>query len=307
MDDPNVKPKRGLARFVDSGRAEGARLARRESLGELTPLSELESQLAEAERRVAHPEARLWQREHAAMTLRGIFKAVSGREAEMGEIPARAEALSAVLAELDRREFLPIQERIARGEYRRAELLVDLAARPRFVWDAFVERALGIAIRPRKEKELELDMVHYLPSPFEAVLGVIGELSAEDVFYDLGAGLGKVTLSAAWLSEARAKAVEMEPAFSRVLAERAAALRLSRAEVINADAREVDYSDGTAFYFYDPFRGAILEAVLEKIRAATLGRSVRVFSRGGSTKSLALVPWLERKSALASEVVLFTT
>ena len=56
----------------------------------------------------------------------------------------------------------------------------------------------------------------------------------DDVLFDLGAGLGKVTLSTAWLSEARAKGVEMEPAYAREAEARARELRFERAEMVRA-------------------------------------------------------------------------
>src|SRR5687767_89885 len=109
-------------------------------------------------------------------------------------------------------------------------------------------------------------MVHYLPSPLDAVLAIAKLLAPEDVLYDIGPGLGLVTMLVAWLSGAKAKGVEYEPAYHRRAVELAELLRIP-AEYIRSDAREVDYSDGTVFYLYDTFRGPILDgmlAVLEK-------------------------------------------
>ena len=296
MDEP--KKKLNLGRFVRASAAENVATV---------PVAELEERVREVERRLAAAARdRWWEREWAAMTLRGVSREL----VQLGESGAFVEAVLALRARIAREDqemMAPVQARIASGEYGREALLAELKGRPRFEWDAFVERALGIAEPPRAEKAREKDMVHYLASPFEVVLQLIAELGEGDVLYDLGAGLGKVTLSTAWLSVARAKGVEMEPAYTREAEARARALRFERAEMLCADAREVDYSDGTAFYLYDPFRGAILEAVLAKIRAGAADRKIRVFSRGASTAAIELVPWLEKTRAFENGLTIFAS
>ncbi len=275
-------------------------------VGYETPLFEIESRVAEVEKRLAKDKPRLWERAWAAMTLRGILKEI-GTRTDAKELSDRVWAIRETLLAEDLREMAPFQAKIARGEFNRPELVAELSARPRFEWDPFVERLLGIAEPPRPEKQREAEMVHYLASPFEVIMEIISQLTAEDVLYDLGAGLGKVTLSTAWLSPARARGVEMDPAYANAAMERAKTLNFARAEMICSDARNVDYSEGTVFFFYDPFRGAILETVLSNIRQATAGRSIRVLSRGLSSTAMDLVPWLEKKAASESGLSLYVT
>lgn len=270
-------------------------------------LADHRNTVREVEERMARARDRLWEREWAVMTLRGVLRETAEREGEDVEVlRAKVSAIRDDLVEADRLEMAPLQAQIASGAYARAELFAELDRRPRFEWDAFIERALGIAEPPRPEKSREKDMVHYLASPLEVVLELVGELKDGDVLYDLGAGLGKVTMCTGWLSPARSKGVEMDPAYARTAGEQIARLGFERAQMICADAREVDYSDGTAFYFYDPFRGAILDAVLAKIRAGSEGRKIKVYSRGGSTASIDLVPWLERSNAYESGLTVYT-
>lgn len=270
-------------------------------------LSEHRQTLREVEERMARAKDRLWEREWAVMTLRGVLRDLAERDGEeVDALRAKVSVMRDELVETDRAEMAPLQAQISSGAFGREQLYAELDRRPRFEWDAYVERVLGIAEPPRPEKAREKEMVHYLASPFEVVLELIGALREGDVLYDLGAGLGKVTMSAAWLSPARSKGVEMEPAYAREANERISRFRFDRAELICADAREVDYSDGTAFYFYDPFRGAILDAVLAKIRACSTDRKIKIYSRGGSTASMELVPWLERTSAFESGLTVYT-
>lgn len=269
-----------------------------------TPLFEIESRVVEVEKRLAKEQPRLWERAWAAMTLRGILKEIGTRQ-DAQELSDRVWKMRESLLAEDLREMAPLQEKIARGEFGKPELIAELSSRPRFEWDPFVERLLGIAEPPRPEKQREAEMVHYLASPFEVIMEILSQLGPDDVLYDLGAGLGKVTLSTAWLSPARAKGVEMDPAYSNEALARAKALNFQRVEMICADARSVDYSDGTVFFFYDPFRGAILDAVLNKIREQTTGRKIRILSRGLSSNALDTVPWLEKKISSESGLSLY--
>ncbi|MBF6137036.1 class I SAM-dependent methyltransferase [Nocardia otitidiscaviarum] len=80
------------------------------------------------------------------------------------------------------------------------------------------------------------------------------KLTADDVLYDIGSGIGKSSLFfGACTPAARVVGIEIEPAYARFADSRARDLGLSHVEFLNRDALEVDLSDGTAFYFYNPF------------------------------------------------------
>jgi hypothetical protein len=65
-------------------------------------------------------------------------------------------------------------------------------------------------------------------------------------------------------------------------------------EVLNADARAADYSQGTVFFMYTPFEGRILEDVLEKLRMDSQGRRIRLFTYGPCTRQVSGQSWLRR-------------
>ncbi|WP_063001125.1 hypothetical protein [Nocardia jinanensis] len=79
-------------------------------------------------------------------------------------------------------------------------------------------------------------------------------LTPDDVVYDIGSGLGKAGLFFGGFTPAkRVVGLEIEPAYAMFADRRARELGLSHVSFANRDALEADISDGTAFYFYNPF------------------------------------------------------
>ena len=162
--------------------------------------------------------------------------------------------------------------------------------------DAFLSGLLLIEGTPGETKERQPEMVFYQPTPARIVLELIerASLKKEDVFYDVGSGLGHVSMLVDLLSGVRAKGVEFEPAYCDYARQCAKELNLSRVEFINADAREVDYSDGTVFFMYTPFEGRLLQEVLEKLKCESRKRKIRVCTYGPCTLQVSRQSWLKR-------------
>jgi len=144
---------------------------------------------------------------------------------------------------------------------------------------------------------LDPDMVFYQPTPARHALAMIrlSGLAADDVLVDLGSGLGHVPLLAAICSGARAVGVELEPAYVACARQAAADLHLTTVHFVEADARHADYSTGSVFYLYTPFRGAILAEVLQSLREQAAQRPIRIASFGPCTPTIAAQPWLQRQ------------
>jgi len=162
--------------------------------------------------------------------------------------------------------------------------------------DAFINGLLLIEGAPEETKEREPEMVFYQPTPARVILELIekAELKKEDVFYDLGSGLGQVSMLVSLLSGARAKGVEFEPAYCDYARRCARELNLSQVEFINIDAREADYSEGMVFFMYTPFEGELLREVLEKLKGESRKRAIRVCTYGPCTLRVSLQAWLRR-------------
>jgi len=142
----------------------------------------------------------------------------------------------------------------------------------------------------------EPDMVGYHPTPVGILLDLVeqADFRTDDVFYDIGAGLGHVVILVHLLTGIRAQGVEIDPAYSQYAQRLADELQLSAVEFFNADARNVDYTDGSMFFLYTPFKDALLHEVLQKIRHDTHGRNIQLYTLGPCTLQLAEQNWLQR-------------
>ena len=113
-------------------------------------------------------------------------------------------------------------------------------------------------------------------------------------FYDLGAGLGRVAILVRLLVEIGVTGVEIEPAYCRHARRQAAQLGLSNLDFIQADARVVDYSDGTVFFMFTPFTGSVLRAVLARLEALARRRPIRLCTYGNCTFPINRRSWVRR-------------
>jgi hypothetical protein len=141
-------------------------------------------------------------------------------------------------------------------------------------------------------------------------------IAPEDVFVDLGAGLGQVVLLMHLLTGVAASGVEIEPAFCRYARDCAAGLgladsgpsglgsglpgaidpdaagRLAAVTFVDSDARFADYSKATVFFMYTPFTGELLEQVFGLLHQQSLSRTFTLVTYGPCTKQAARQSWL---------------
>jgi SAM-dependent methyltransferase len=215
------------------------------------------------------------------------------------EIRARLEAANEALVESIRGE-------IARGDGHgevlgriRALAAEDEPAIPRpglaFDWlDELVGGILELGEPDGDAKPPGPEMVFYQPTPARHILRLIevAGLTGDDVFVDLGSGLGHVALLISILTSARAVGVEVEAAYLASARECAARLRLGRAVFVEGDARRADFSVGTVFYLYTPFTGSMLAEVLARLRTESAGRAIRICTLGPCALVVAEEGWL---------------
>jgi hypothetical protein len=139
------------------------------------------------------------------------------------------------------------------------------------------------------------EMVFYQPTPVRHILQLIAAtaLAEDDVFVDLGSGLGHVPLLVSMVTGAQSLGVEVEAAYVASARECAQSLHLSRVRFIPQDARDADLSRGTVFYLYSPFNGSILTDVLSALRMESMRRSIKICSLGPCTRTVANETWLK--------------
>ncbi|WP_460709601.1 class I SAM-dependent methyltransferase [Lysobacter terrae] len=142
--------------------------------------------------------------------------------------------------------------------------------------------------------ELSTEMVFYQPTPARHIFQMIAAsgLGEGDVLIDLGSGIGHVPLLAAITTRARTIGVEIEPAYVACAQQVASSLNLANATFVQGDVRDTDFSVGSVFYLYTPFKGAILRDVLDRLWAEAKRRAIRVCTFGPCTPIVAGEPWL---------------
>jgi len=178
--------------------------------------------------------------------------------------------------------------------------------------DIFINSLFLIKTMPEQTRELEPEMIYYQKTPARIIFELVekADFRDEDVFFDLGSGLGQVVILVNLLTGIRSKGIEFEPAFCAYADDCAAGLNLRAVEFMNVDARKADYSEGTVFFMFTPFKGEMLQEVLELLRRESLGRKIKLITYGPCTAQVALQRWLNcitPKSANIYKLAVFSS
>jgi hypothetical protein len=161
---------------------------------------------------------------------------------------------------------------------------------------------------PEQAKDLEPEMVYYQKTPARIVFELVEEshFMKEDVFFDLGSGLGQVAILVNLLTGITVMGIEFEPAFCDYARDCAVELNLSNVTFINIEARTADYSGGTIFFMFTPFRGEMMQEVLEILRREALLRKIKIITYGPCTAQVALQNWLHSASPIDDNIYKLT-
>jgi len=164
--------------------------------------------------------------------------------------------------------------------------------------DEFVSGVLPLPEPGEPNQQLSPEMVPYQPTPVRHILRLVkaAMISGNDVFMDLGSGLGHVPLLVSMITGARSLGIEMQPAYVVSARECARNLRMKRVQFIAQDARDADLSRGTVFYLYSPFKGSILDNVLDALQKESRHRPIKICSLGPCTHRILNETWLSASS-----------
>lgn len=167
--------------------------------------------------------------------------------------------------------------------------------------DVLVAGLLGDGPPPEPRRALEAEMVFYQPSPARIVLELCEQsgLKPGQLFFDLGSGLGQVAILVALLSGAVCRGIEWEPAYVEQARRSAQGLGAPGVGFAQADARTADLDGGDAYFLYTPFKGAMLQQVLARLRAQAAQRPITLCSFGPCTQALAAQAWLKPQAGTA--------
>jgi SAM-dependent methyltransferase len=160
--------------------------------------------------------------------------------------------------------------------------------------DIVLDGILGVDSHADLGELLDPEMVHYEPTPARIVLDLVDlvSLSASDVFFDIGSGLGCVVILVNLLTGIRARGIEINPLLCADARRIARNVNLPNVDFVCADARDVDFRDGTVFFLFTPFRGDLRQAVLDRLRVEARTRPIRICTFGSITRRVADQPWL---------------
>ena len=235
--------------------------------------------------------------------------AANSHEESLLALRHRADAVQSRLEAIDETLFRQLRVGIRSGALRGTELRHQLEAYAGSgrgkrsqsggaydSLDALLSGILLIGAAPGEAWERESEMVFYQPTPARIVFELveIAALQQHDTFYDLGSGLGQVVILVSLLSGVTAKGIEFDPAYCEYARRCAQELNLPGVDFINVDAREADYTDGTAFFLYTPFEGKMLQEVLARLKGEAEQRRIGVYTYGPCTRDVSHQDWLMR-------------
>jgi SAM-dependent methyltransferase len=137
-------------------------------------------------------------------------------------------------------------------------------------------------------------MVHLEVTPARAILDMIDHVPfrPDDVFYDIGSGLGHVALLVAWLTGITVKGIEIDPGYCQKARQLAVEFGVRNVDFVTADARTAVYDDGTIFFMFTPFTGQMLQTVLARLAVEARERPITLCTYGTVTHEVAQQPWL---------------
>lgn len=238
----------------------------------------------------------------------GQILQIHGWEGELAALYQQATAMQSQFKSIDETLFQRVRADLLAGDYSRAELrtlfgqFTDYAPgqqpQPDYEYnglDILLEQVLLPAPFPTESRERAPGMIRYEATPAKIILELVDSLhfTPQDVFVDLGSGLGLVVILVHMLTGTRAIGIEYDPVYCAYAQARAAELSLTEATFINADARESDLSQGSIFYLFTPFINEVFEAVIERLRRLAKIRPIYICSYGTCTIELNTLPWLQ--------------
>jgi predicted amidohydrolase len=234
--------------------------------------------------------------------------AIRSKDRELKALHERTVLLRQQIEEINAQLFTQRRMQIQKGSYTPVELKAHFLQftdydpakphQPHYGYENLDGLTAGIFLAapiPSESVERAHGMVRYQPTPVSVILEMVDQVlpTKKDVFYDLGSGLGQVIGLVNVLAGVKCVGVEFQPAYAAYSQAMIGDLRLENVTVVNADVRAVDLSEGTIFFLFNPFGGAIFDCVLEQLRTIAPDHPITVCSYGAATGPLSEQDWLQ--------------
>jgi SAM-dependent methyltransferase len=173
--------------------------------------------------------------------------------------------------------------------------------------DSRIDRMLGIRemVVERRIEEIKLLLQYgnqrftYGGTPYTLARKVMRTFSPSraDIFYDLGAGYGRVLIYGALTTQATFRGIELVPQRVKEARRVLQRLCLPNIEIRQGNAWHEDISDGNLFFFYDPFFRNVLKRVGVRLREIAQRRVIHIGSLAGSNDYFVAQKWLQEVSS----------
>jgi SAM-dependent methyltransferase len=167
--------------------------------------------------------------------------------------------------------------------------------------DLFINRLLAPTHEneeyvPEPTLEPDPDMVYFQKTPARVIFYLADWLQSEESapgqFIDIGSGLGQAVILFHLLTGMPATGIEIEPAYVQYARSCSDKWGLDQVSFQVFDARQADFSKGSIFFLYTPFKGQMLQDVLDRLRMEATQKPITLFSYGPVTQKFQDQPWL---------------
>ena len=140
--------------------------------------------------------------------------------------------------------------------------------------EAYMEHKLGITTGggfvPQKELSALGDAIEYSPTRYPEIERMIHglNLSPNDVFGDFGCGKGRIVFCVAAQKLKKVIGVELDPTLMDIAKKNLNSIKINNTpvEFFQGDAVHFDVTEGTVFYFYNPFGEKTFKAIIDNIK-----------------------------------------
>lgn len=165
----------------------------------------------------------------------------------------------------------PMRRRLGREAVPPAEFRAALAAVPAVDRDPWIDRVFNLDGLPADGPDLPRGCVPYLPSDVATLLTLIDRaaIGPDDVFVDVGAGIGRALALVHLATGAGAIGIEVQAGLAAEGRRLIGGLASDRIVLVEGDAAELAarFVLGTVFFLYCPFSGARLDRLLDDLAA----------------------------------------
>lgn len=181
-----------------------------------------------------------------------------------------------------------------------------LASLPASARDAFVDDVLGLEAPDDDTDALPRGCVPYVPCSVDILVRAIDQarIGADDVFIDVGSGIGRAIALVHCLTGATAIGIEVQPHLVAAARRLSAALRAPRVSTVHGDAVDAIQAvvGGTVFFLYCPFSGERLDRLLDHLAPVAATRAIRLCCVDMAALER---PWLELCTAPTDSLLVY--